>query len=197
MSDASKKILSFYDGHIDEYGSGPRAVGWTDKRSQEARFAAVCRIGDLDGTSVLDVGCGLGDLCGYIENHFQNMQYAGIDINPRYIEQARRAYPDAHFETADFNTYEGKSVDYVLASGVFAIKIPDHKTVYFEQIKKMFALARKGVAFTMLNKEHHADDETYAAYAIEEVREFCLTMTDDVTVYQDYLPHDFTVVLTK
>lgn len=195
MSDASKKILSFYDGHIDEHDSGPRAVGWNDKRSQEARFAAVCRVGDLDGMSVLDVGCGLGDLCGYIENRFQNVQYAGIDINPRYIERARQAYPSAHFEVVDFNTYEGKPADYVFASGVFAIKIPDHKKLYFEQIKRMFALARKGIAFTMLNVAQHADDEIYAAYSIDEVRELCLTMTDDVAVYQDYLPHDFTVVV--
>lgn len=41
MSTSSKKILSFYDKHIDTHEYGPRAVGWSDKQSQDARFAAL------------------------------------------------------------------------------------------------------------------------------------------------------------
>lgn len=197
MNDASSKILSFYDEHIDEYGSGPRAVGWNDKRSQEARFGALCTVGDLDGASLLDVGCGFGDLYGYLVDHYQGVDYTGIDINPRYIEQARQIYPDAKFATVDFAEYEGGMFDYVVASGAFAVKIPDYKEVYFAQIEKMFAMARKGIAFTMLDQRHHPNDEVYAAYAIEEVRALCELFADTVIVRQDYLPHDFVVIVKR
>lgn len=197
MSETSKKILSFYDQHIDEFGGGPRAVGWSDKKSQEARFVAICKMGDLDNSTVLDVGCGLGDLYAYINDHYQGVAYTGININPRYIEQAKVLYPDAHFEAINFEEYESGPCDYVCASGMFAVKIPDYKKVYFGQIKKMFAMARKGVACTMLDAARHPNDETYAAYSIDEARAFCLSLTDDVAVYQDYLPHDFTVILRK
>ncbi|KKU75665.1 MAG: hypothetical protein UY00_C0036G0015 [Candidatus Wolfebacteria bacterium GW2011_GWA1_47_6] len=89
MRETSKKILSFYDQHIDEFGSGPRAVGWSDTKSQETRFAAMCKVGDLDNRSVLDVGCGLGDFYIYLKDRYQGVEYTGIDINPRYIEQAK------------------------------------------------------------------------------------------------------------
>lgn len=193
----TQKILSFYDRHIDEFGSGPRAVGWSDNHSQAARFAAMCSIGDLEGVSVLDVGCGLGDLYAYCKDHYGHVDYAGIDINPRYEERARALYPDAHFEIADFSEYACGRFDYVFASGVFTVKIPDHKKIYFGQIEKMFACARKGVAFTMLNKDYHPDDEIYAAYSVEEVRRFCLSLTANVVVLRDYLPHDFTVLLKR
>lgn len=197
MNDASQKILSFYDRHIDKHSSGPRAVGWNDKRSQEARFASLCRVGDLEGVSVLDVGCGFGDLYGYLTEHYGHVDYMGIDINPRYIERAQELYPDATFKVADFEEYAGKPFDYVLASGAFAVKIPNYKEVYFKQIEKMFTLARKGIAFTMLDEKQHPNDETYAAYSVEGVREFCLSLAGDAVVYHDYLPHDFTVVVRK
>ncbi len=197
MGEAHDKIIGFYDKHIDEFGSGPRAVGWGDKHSQEARFGAMCRVGDLEGKSILDVGCGLGDFYAYLTGHYGHVDYTGIDINPRYIEKARQLRPAAHFAVADFGEYAGGPFDYVVASGIFSVKIPEYKNIYFGQIKKMFALARKGVAFTMLDAAHHPNDETYAAYSIEEVRGLCRSLTDDVVVYHDYLPHDFTMVLKR
>ena len=179
MKDVSKKILSFYNDHINEHGSGPRAVGWSDERSQTLRFASLCRIGDLTGSSILDVGCGWGDLYDYLNGHYEGVRYMGIDINPRYIERAKELHPEARFEVADFGEYEGGPFDYVFASGVFSVKIPDYKEIYFGQIKTMFAMARKGVAFTMLDEAYHANDETYAAYSPEEVRGVCLSLTDD------------------
>lgn len=209
MNESSKKILSFYDQHIDVHKSGPKAVGWNDKQSQTVRFVALCKVGNFEGTSVLDVGCGLGDFYKYLVDHYESVDYTGIDINPRYIESARKAYLDVRFEVVDFGEYTGgpahiamRSIaggpfDYVCASGVFAVKIPDYKQVYFGQIKKMFGLARRGVSFTMLDREEHPNDEEYAAYSVEEVRAFCLSLTDDVVVVHDYLPHDFTVIMKK
>ena len=197
MDKSSKKILSFYDEHIDAYGTGPRAVGWNDERSQALRFAALCGVGELEGNSVLDVGCGFGDLYNYLADHYEHIDYTGIDINPRYIERARKLHPDAKFEIGDFEEYVGGPFDYVCASGAFTVKIPDYKEVYFKQIEKMFKLARKGIAFTMLDERQHPNDEAYAAYSVEEVRNFCLSLTDDVIVYHDYLPHDFTVIMKR
>ncbi len=195
MSESSKKILSFYNRHIDEHGSGPNAVGWNDTQSQEARFVALCKVGDLDNSSILDVGCGLGDFYKYLADRYKGIDYTGIDINPRYIALAKQRYPDANFEVTDFSEYADGPFDFVVASGTFAVKIPNYKEVYFGQIKKMFAIARRGVAFTMLDAEYHPNDEEYAAYAVEEIRAFCLLLTDDVVVDRGYLPHDFTIIM--
>jgi SAM-dependent methyltransferase len=46
---------------------------------------------------VLDVGCGPGTNA----SHFQDVDYLGIDVNPDYIEYARRRYGGDRFRVAD------------------------------------------------------------------------------------------------
>ena len=61
---------------------------------------------------VLDVGCGPGTNTTL----FAHAEYLGIDINPRYVEQARRRYGRA-FTVADAASYEaaaGESYDLIL-----------------------------------------------------------------------------------
>lgn len=75
-------------------------------RLWQAPFAAdkltpVLRHNELRGARrVLDVGCGPGTNTA----HFQNSEYVGIDINPRYVTWARRRY-GREFVVADIRTY--------------------------------------------------------------------------------------------
>ena len=63
---------------------------------------------------VLDVGCGPGTNAA----HFRNVDYLGVDINPKYIERARRKY-QREFQIADVTTYPfaGK-FDFVLMNSL-------------------------------------------------------------------------------
>jgi SAM-dependent methyltransferase len=65
---------------------------------------------------VLDVGCGPGTNAG----HFSNVDYLGVDINPRYIASARRRHGDrfvvANVATDDFAV--GRSFDFVLMNSL-------------------------------------------------------------------------------
>ena len=55
---------------------------------------------DLDvGDSLLDVGCGAGDLTVALAEHYPRAQMIGIDASPSQIEQARRhGHPGIRFE---------------------------------------------------------------------------------------------------
>lgn len=51
-----------------------------DKYSQISRFEALCRGLTLDGSSILDIGCGYGDLLAFIElTGGLPQSYIGID----------------------------------------------------------------------------------------------------------------------
>lgn len=53
--------------------------------------AIVAELGPLSpDTRVLDVGCGTGDICGYLPP----VRYVGVDLSDRYIAAARRAHGD-------------------------------------------------------------------------------------------------------
>ncbi len=63
-----------------------RLLGWESRQAQYARFAAFVKNVALDGTSVLDVGCGLGDLFHFMTCGIGlNVEYTGIDISKRMI----------------------------------------------------------------------------------------------------------------
>lgn len=55
--------------------------------------SALAHAGDLEGKSVLDVGCGYGDLLWLLPP----CHYRGIDTNKLAIEEARRLWPDHDF----------------------------------------------------------------------------------------------------
>ena len=66
--------------------------------------------------SVLDVGCGPGTNAPY----FRHTAYVGIDINPRYIESARRHHA-GHFQVGDVTEFEidQSEFDFILANSLF------------------------------------------------------------------------------
>ena len=56
--------IDYYGPRLQRYGPTAEAVGWNNREKQELRFRVLCEIASLNGRSVLDVGCGLGDLLG-------------------------------------------------------------------------------------------------------------------------------------
>jgi trans-aconitate methyltransferase len=194
--DPNDRLNQFYDEHLAKYGvNSPEALAWRNDNSQSKRFEILSEVGELNGHTLLDEGCGLGDLYGYLESKDIRTDYKGIDINEQLITAARQKYPGVPFELANFTDYSGERVDYVLSSGALSFTIPNAKEVYFGHIMKMFDLAKIGVAFNMLDADYWQGDETYMTYSMAEVYEFCLRLTNKVQVRHDYTPEDFTIYL--
>ncbi|MBU0975733.1 MAG: class I SAM-dependent methyltransferase [Patescibacteria group bacterium] len=190
------KIRGTYKKKIDEYGIyKAQAVFWKDEISQYARYKVLADIGDLDNCSVLDVGCGLGDLSFYLRNRFKNIKYEGFDIVPEMVENAKKKYPDEKFNLSDIDDYRKGSFDYVFAAGVFTHKIEDFKKKYLHVIRKMYEVSKKGSAFNMLRSGGHIDNELYIVYNPYEIETMCKEFCSKVELMLDYLPQDFTVYL--
>jgi ubiquinone/menaquinone biosynthesis C-methylase UbiE len=192
------KITRFFNDLHKQYGQhSARALGWETKDVQFLRFEMLTDIADLEGASILDVGCGLGDLYGYLESQLDHFTYTGIDITPGLIHDGHHKYPMANLRVAEIFDIPDASVDYVFASGVLSYNIPDYLDKYFRIINKMYTVATKGVAFNMLNKAHHDIDDLFMAYDPEEIAELCTKITKNVVLHQNYMPQDFTVYLYK
>src|SRR5258708_22809487 len=55
-------------------------VGWRSRQNQELRFQALVGVGDLRGERILDFGCGLGCLYGFLKGKGCVEEYTGIHI---------------------------------------------------------------------------------------------------------------------
>jgi SAM-dependent methyltransferase len=82
----------------------------------EAKLAPLRAHNDLTAARrVLDVGCGPGTNAP----HFRGSDYLGIDLNPRYIADARRRF-GRRFEVADVTTFkvEEEPFDFILVNSL-------------------------------------------------------------------------------
>jgi SAM-dependent methyltransferase len=77
---------------------------------------------------VLDVGCGPGTSTKY----FASVDYLGVDMNPKYIADARARY-SKKFVIADVTTYEapaGQAYDFILSNSfLHHVETPDVRRI--------------------------------------------------------------------
>ena len=126
MNRTHDKVIDTYRRLYSVHGYSPQALGW-DKGKQFLRFHQLTSDWDLTGASILDVGCGFGDFVNYLRfMNIQNYSYTGIDLLGEFIAEGKRRYssPQATFLQAAFEDYDSPSTfDYVIASGVFNLKV--------------------------------------------------------------------------
>ena len=194
-----QNILAYHQYRVKCLGSGnARALGWSSEDNQRLRFQVLLEIADLNGSSVLDVGCGYGDLCRYFAEANLDVDYTGIDQNPAFLQLASRrnhSFPTKRFLLGEFSQSKLPQCDYVLASGVMAYKVETPGYVS-QMIQKMYRLCRKGTAFNMLRRVDDAEGQLQT-YEPSKVKSFCQGLARKVVVLDDYLDNDFTVFMYR
>ena len=194
-------LRSFYETELDKYGVDYRSLHWNSARSQLVRFEVLKDIGLDRGCSVLDIGCGLGDLYGYLKERIGVFTYVGYDISSKMVETASERFPEACFMVRDLleEECEPESFDYVVASGTFNVKISGHDSFLRDMISAMYRACKKGIGFNLLERmdyDWYSNDLFYSA-SPEEVLAFCHTFSARSEVKRQYLIGDFTVFLYK
>lgn len=148
------RVLHWHRFRSREFGPETvGALGWRASESQTSRFEAVLRVGELKGRSVLDAGCGFGDLRGYLDARHIHCDYTGIDQMPEFLSQATMLYgnlPDTKFLLGDFARDRLPSADYVLASGALGYRSTE-EGFHLRVIRKLFETATIALACNLLD----------------------------------------------
>jgi trans-aconitate methyltransferase len=193
-------IIHYHRHRIDAFGEGTvGALGWRHEESQVKRFEALSSVGNLNGVSLMDIGCGYGHLKGFLDERFHGFSYIGIDQMPEFISGAIALYgqrPSCYFCLADFTSEELPRVDYIFASGVLGYRC-EAEDFLFSMIGKMFAAADRALAFNMLDAAIFPRHELLTGHDPEEVLAFCRTLSPEVKLVRDYLEDDFTVLMYR
>lgn len=171
-------------------------VGWHDRLQQFTCFAALVEIGVRDTSSVLDVGCGQGDLYAFLYARGFSGQYTGVDLSPELITSARECFPAANFILGDVLQADLDAHDFVLASGLFDYRTSDSSTRLRATLRRMFDLARLGVAWNMFAVALPDRSDLYHE-PLGDLLAFCDELTPHLTLRRDYDPCHFTMYLYK
>ena len=188
---------AYYTALFEKYGEDVRTL-WQSEQSQEIRFSVLCRIGDLTGARILDVGCGLGDFFGYLRDRSIDVKdYLGLECVEEIRAAARKRYPSVRFEGWDVLELEDAGqFDWVFGSGLFALKGPEGDDYARRMVKKMFSLATKGVGVNFLSAfTKRPDGFCNYCHPAEVLRTFARDVSPIVELIHSYRPNDFTVFL--
>ena len=189
------KLRSHYAPLVSKCGDSYRAVDWGSSSSQHKRFDILLNSTDWQHKRILDVGCGVGHLAGYLDKHGFDGCYLGVDMVPEMIQKCRN-YHKAHDFESIINLEEAKSfdADLVIASGLFTFADQQR---FKQTISQLFDLTSDVLAFNSLSSwaKNQVQGEFYA-HPITTF-EYCSTLSTCVTIRHDYMPHDFTVYLYK
>jgi SAM-dependent methyltransferase len=150
-----RALEDYYADQLRRHKTPQQRVGWNTEESQRVRFEALASVGKLQGTKILDVGCGLGGFWGYLKDQKIRADYTGVDLFPNVIREAKRAYPGIKFEARNLLAmpFDSQKYDYSFLSGVFNVKVRDNIRYMKAVLNSVLQQTRKAVAFNVLNSE--------------------------------------------
>lgn len=189
-----------YSERYKKHGYSPATLGWGENGRQHLRFCHLYQVGQMQGKSVLDVGCGFGDLYGYLVSRGWEGHYTGIDMVPELIAEGKSRYADAELINADFESFNfQRQFDYVLASGIFNLRLSseDNWSYITRVLSRMFELAKVAVAVdfmtTWVDFQRPEAFHTDPAELLNKIR----PLTNRFVIRQDYMPYEYCVYLYK
>jgi len=202
-----KDLKKYYEDTLSANGASAKGVGWKNEEAQRVRFEQLAKVVAGDGPfSVNDLGCGLGDLIGLLDERFPEYAYHGYDVLAEMIELATRQYgnhPKASFSViADASAMQ--EADYSVASGIFNLRYgtPDEEWLRYilESIGWMNRKSHRGFAFNALTK--YSDPEYMQAHLYYSdplyLFDYCKrNFAKDVALLHDYQQYDFTIIVRK
>lgn len=193
-------IQKYHRDRILKFGNESlRALGWTTNEAQKARFEVIQELlGDLTNKSLLDAGCGHGDLRGYFGNRFPGLRYAGIEQVDSFLDIALEKYkhfPETSFYFGDFLKADVPVMDYAVACGALSYRSFDQDFI-FKAITRLYQNCRLGLVFNFLSKIE-SEEGILVAYEPEAILNHCKSLSENIVFKTGYFGDDYTVMIRK
>ena len=197
-----KKIVKIYQDAFRKSGpKSPASVLWPKGR-QDERFRALTRGMSSADFSVLDYGCGLGALYGFLKKKYRKFRYTGVDIVPEFISENKKRHKETVFKKIKSYRDVRKKYDYILASGTFNLlyspSAKRHKAMVYKILGHLFSKAGKFLAVNFMTDK--VDFKQPGAYHqnIPDLYEFITRRLSRRVLFDaSYLPYEFTVIVYK
>ncbi|MDO9055662.1 MAG: class I SAM-dependent methyltransferase [Sulfuricurvum sp.] len=182
----------FYHSGIIKYGYTPQGLRWNSHESQEIRFYQLVSLLPRDASSVVDAGCGFGDLCTYIRSTGQyTLSYTGLDSLEVMVEEASRRSGERIYQ-CDILSDPLPVAEFYLCSG--ALNILTHNAAY-RFIERCYNASTRGVIFNFL--EGNQESKTFNYLHTTHINTLAEKLGAQTLFRRHYYENDCTVAFYK
>ncbi len=199
MDDLSREfVISFFDRQLSQHGDRPEALRWSEA-GQRLRYESLLDIGDIDGSKILDYGCGKGDFCQFLRNKDIQVEYSGFDINEKLIALAKKKFPGVDFRIfdAEINVL-CEDFDYIFLCGVFNLNVQCLDETVKNVLIKLFKHCRHALAFNALSAHNPKKDFELHYTSPEDIFDFAVkNLSPLVSLKHDRIAYDFTLFIYR
>ncbi len=204
----TKTQMNFYSDLLERYDIySQSAVAWFDG-GQEARFRELAGIipGKTVPCTLLDVGCGMGDMRDYLlRNGYTGVDYTGIDALGEMVESGKRKYPGIRLSQMEFMSGDFRSeFDILVSSGAMNLRMFRTRGKQEEYIAgfihKLYRLSIRSCAFNLLctgESRHFCNDRGIYYADRNAVYKLCRNICRDVELSYKSELFGFTVTMRK
>jgi SAM-dependent methyltransferase len=192
------EVRERYRSRWQAYGYDPRTLGWM-KDCQWVRFKAAFEgLAEEDFGSVLDVGCGFGDLLYYLRYHGWKGRYVGIDLVPELVHEAGVRHGDdsaAEFICGDVGTLTyAPPCDLAVAIGVFNHVVKQGNRDFIQAtLDRMWALSARSIVCDFLSTSSDPDRRKSNLYYGDpaDMYQVATRYSRRIMIHHAYMPFEF------
>lgn len=200
-----RRIREHYELRVSPRRASHDILDWSSRESQELRFRILADVlrqvfPASARPRLLDVGCGMSDLADFLVRESLDLRYVGADITLGILAEARRRHPQRVLIAADVFTappFAPGAFDACYCSGVFNLSLGNNDAFAARALPVLAALAGRVAVANFL---HRRCQRKYEHCHYFDPDALCIAMRRQglrVTLIDDYLENDFTLVLSR
>ena len=214
LEEISKSMIERYSNRYNKMGYDVKTLGWGSSEQQEFRFRqAINSINFDQPKSILDIGCGFGDLFALLLADKKPIKkFIGWDINPDLIGEATNIWQSAEvpneFSVVNLANHICKKplADIGFMFGVLNLNFKDDFDNYTYSklfIENAFSAIKEVLVVDFLSTHVTSDypKEDFVFYHDPiKILEYAFTLTSNVVLKHNYAPipqKEFTLFLYK
>ena len=191
-----ENVKKQYQEAFNRYGNSLDAV-FIPKGRQLERFISLLTYVRKESFSILDYGCGLGQMANYIKQTFPKASYHGVDIVEEFISENKAKYDHGNFDIVR-DCYDIKeNYDVITAAGVFnLLYVQDkmnHQKIVYDNLSHLFSKTNDVLSVNFMTDEVDFIQEGAFHQNVNEL--YCFAkdkLTKRIAIDESYMPYEFT-----
>lgn len=183
----------FYASGIIEHGFTPQGLHWHSQDSQQIRFDQLLSLLPNNVISIVDAGCGFGDLYHYVAQRGDKTieNYIGLDSLDMMVHEASIRTGQTIMQ-CNILCDPLPEAEYYLCSGALNILTREGAFLFIE---RCFDASIQGMIFNFL--EGDKESKTYNYLREESIRDLARRLKADVVFRRNYYQRDCTAAFYK